>query len=82
MSEDNKKKYICLLPTDGYQTGQEAWLTDEEAANANGGEAEPRFVLAEDQTAATESTPTNTTSETVVSVTGDQQGDETQQEQQ
>lgn len=48
MAQD-KKKYVCLLPTNGFQPGQEAWLTDDELANANGGEASPRFELAEDQ---------------------------------
>jgi hypothetical protein len=76
-----KKKYVCMLPTDGYQPGQEAWLTEDEAANANGGEAEPRFVLAEDQSKATESTP-ETPSENEVSLTGDQPTDAPQQEQQ
>lgn len=46
MSED-KKKYICKLPTNGYQSGDEAMLTDAEAANFNGGEPVARFVLAE-----------------------------------
>ena len=48
---DDKKKYICKLPTNGYQAGQEAYLTEAEVENFNGGEAEPRFVLAEDQSA-------------------------------
>lgn len=65
MSND-KKKYICVLPTNGYNQGQEAFLTDAEVANFNGGEPKPRFVLADEvpaadaptEEAAPEETPT------------------------
>ena len=43
------KRYVCKLATNGYEAGAEVFLTEAEVANANGGEAEPRFVLAEDQ---------------------------------
>lgn len=46
---EDKKKYICKLPTNGHQPGDEVFLTEAEVANENAGEAEPRFVLAEDQ---------------------------------
>lgn len=62
--EDTKKKYICKLPTNGHQPGDEVFMTEAEAENANGGEAEPRYVLAEDQGA-----------ETATDVTTTQQGD-------
>lgn len=45
------KKYECKLPTDGYQTGDIAILTDAYVENANAGEEMPRFVLAADQDA-------------------------------
>lgn len=45
------KKYECKLPTDGYQPGDVALLTEAYVENANAGETEPRFVLAEDQDA-------------------------------
>jgi hypothetical protein len=51
MSND-KKKYICKLPTNGYDAGQEAFLTEAEVANFNGGEEHPRFVLADEVGAA------------------------------
>jgi hypothetical protein len=40
---------VCKLPTNGHEVGDEVFLTDAEVANANGGESEPRYVLAEDQ---------------------------------
>ena len=49
---DDKKKYICKLPTNGFNTGDEAFLTDAEVANFNGGEEIPRFVLADEVSAA------------------------------
>ncbi|TXH50827.1 MAG: hypothetical protein E6Q97_19630 [Desulfurellales bacterium] len=63
----DKKRYRCLLPTNGAQVGDIVEMTEAEAANANGGEAEPRFVLEEGyvaqdtnvpQTAAVDETPT------------------------
>lgn len=65
MSED-KKKYICKLPTNGYEAGQEAMLTDAEAANFNGGEATPRFVLAGEEGAVDAPNP-EMTADTIVS---------------
>lgn len=50
MSEE-KKKYICKLPTNGYQAGDEVFLTDAEVANFNGGEETPRFVPADESAA-------------------------------
>jgi hypothetical protein len=49
--EELGKRYVCKLPTNGIEVGDEVFLTDTEVANANAGESEPRFVLAEDQTA-------------------------------
>lgn len=43
-----RKKYICKLSTNGYQPGDVAMLTDADAANFNGGEEIPRFVLADE----------------------------------
>jgi hypothetical protein len=61
---DNVKRYECKLSTNGYEAGAFVMLTDAEVENFNAGEAEPRFVLAEDQTVAetkTEAAYTNAT---------------------
>lgn len=50
MSEE-KSKYICKLPTNGHQPGDEVFLTDSEVANFNGGEEIPRFVPADESAA-------------------------------
>jgi hypothetical protein len=69
MSEETKK-YICKLPTNGHQVGDEVFLTDAEVANVNGGEAEPRYVLAEDQVSQ-EVAPTDVTPNQVPPPQGD-----------
>jgi hypothetical protein len=60
---NEKKKYICKLSTNGYNAGDEAFLTDQEVANFNGGEPKPRFVLAEEVGAAEVPSETETTPE-------------------
>ena len=64
MSNENKNRYICKLPANGYQAGQEAFLTDAEVANFNGGEEIPRFVLAEEVSAADAPAPETPKEET------------------
>ena len=46
------KRYECKLSTNGYEVGAMVMLTAAEAEKFNAGEAEPRFVLAEDQSVA------------------------------
>jgi len=55
--EDVTKKYICKLPTNGNEVGDEVFLTEAEVASANGGEAEPRYVLASEYEAPPEPVP-------------------------
>ncbi len=43
--DETKKKYKTVRPTNGHQEGDIVELTDDEVANYNGGETEPRFVL-------------------------------------
>ena len=40
---EETKKYVCLLPTDGYATGDVVDLTEEQFAGHNANEPEPRF---------------------------------------
>jgi hypothetical protein len=43
---EEKKNYLCKLPTNGHQPGDVVELTEDEVANFNAGEVEPRFILA------------------------------------
>ena len=51
------QKYTVKHPTNGHQPGAVIELTAAEAENINAGEAEPRVVLAEDQSAPVTAAP-------------------------
>jgi hypothetical protein len=67
------KKYICKAPTNRHEIGAEVMLTEAQVENFNAGEAEPRFVLAEDQTVTPEAAqaPADTTVAPEAPVAGD-----------
>lgn len=46
---DIKKKYLCLIPTDGYSKGDIREMTEEEFEGQNAGEKTPRFAPAPEE---------------------------------
>lgn len=55
MSTETKNRYRCLLPTNGFEKGAIAELTEAEFAGYNANEPEPRFELVADEAPATPS---------------------------
>lgn len=55
MSTETKNRYRCLLPTNGYEKGAIAELTEAEFAGYNANEPEPRFELVAEEAPATPS---------------------------